>query len=106
MVVVITLNIYQSWVGFLKKQVYFCTNILILGQNVELAVARPVRSGPPPFSVGDKVQVTVNVEQLKAMQQGHGGWNPRMAEVMKFQYLKRCFLMVLVLVYRKSGHST
>lgn len=55
------------------------------GQDVELAVARPVRCGPPPFSVGDKVQVTVNVEQLKAMQQGHGGWNPRMAEVKCFK---------------------
>lgn len=58
----------------------------IIGQNIELAVVRPVRSGPPPFSVGDKIQVTVNVEQLKAMQQGHGGWNPRMAEVIGFYY--------------------
>lgn len=56
------------------------------GQNVEQTVVRPNRSGPPPFGVGDKVQVTVSVEQLKAMQQGHGGWNPRMAEVLRDVY--------------------
>lgn len=54
---------------------------IFLGQNQEVAVARPVRSGPPPFGVGDKVQVIVNADQLKSMQLGHGGWNPRMAEV-------------------------
>lgn len=53
---------------------------------MEQNVARPARAGPPPFSVGDKVQVTVTVEQLKAMQQGHGGWNPRMAEVCLMLY--------------------
>jgi hypothetical protein len=44
-------------------------------------VARPARSGPPPFSVGDKVKVVVSEDQLKTLQQGHGGWNPKMAEV-------------------------
>lgn len=52
-----------------------------LGQNIDQPVSRPNRSGPPPFSVGDKVQVNVAVEQLRPMQQGHGGWNPKMAEV-------------------------
>ena len=33
------------------------------------------------FKVGDKVRVGLDVEVLKAMQDGHGGWNPRMAEV-------------------------
>lgn len=33
------------------------------------------------FNVGDRVKCTLEVEVLKAMQEGHGGWNPRMAEV-------------------------
>ena len=33
------------------------------------------------FKVGDKVRVDLDVEILKAMQEGHGGWNPRMADV-------------------------
>jgi hypothetical protein len=33
------------------------------------------------FNVGDKVQVVADICRLKEMQEGHGGWNPRMAEV-------------------------
>jgi E3 ubiquitin-protein ligase mind-bomb len=33
------------------------------------------------FSVGDKVQVLQDIQKLKELQEGHGGWNPRMAEV-------------------------
>ena len=33
------------------------------------------------FSVGDKVKVMVDAERLREMQEGHGGWNPRMADV-------------------------
>lgn len=58
---------------------YYPEHLPILGQNID-PVVRPGRSGPCPFTVGDKVQVNASVEQLKAMQQGHGGWNPRMAE--------------------------
>ncbi|XP_012288301.1 E3 ubiquitin-protein ligase MIB2 [Orussus abietinus] len=32
------------------------------------------------FNVGDKVKVLMEVETLKDMQAGHGGWNPRMAD--------------------------
>lgn len=32
------------------------------------------------FNIGDKVKVLIQVEALKEMQDGHGGWNPRMAE--------------------------
>ena len=42
---------------------------------------RIVPSDQPVFGVGDKVQVAVAVDQLKLLQQGHGGWNPRMTEV-------------------------
>lgn len=34
-----------------------------------------------PYNVGDKVKVVVDDEdELKALQEGHGGWNPRMAQ--------------------------
>ncbi|XP_025829429.1 E3 ubiquitin-protein ligase MIB2 isoform X4 [Agrilus planipennis] len=59
---------------------YYPEHLPILGQNIEQNVARPPLTGPPPFTVGDKVKVNVDVNQLKIMQQGHGGWNPRMTE--------------------------
>ena len=34
-----------------------------------------------PFLVGERVRVQVSVDQLKVMQEGHGGWNNKMAEV-------------------------
>lgn len=33
------------------------------------------------FSPGEKVKVNVDEEQLKNLQLGHGGWNPRMVQV-------------------------
>ena len=33
------------------------------------------------FSVGDKVKVSVTVEVFKQMQEGHGGWNQKMADL-------------------------
>lgn len=51
----------------------------------------PKTSAPPrlqshSFNVGDKVQVISDVNRLKEMQDGHGGWNPRMAEVLGITY--------------------
>lgn len=34
----------------------------------------------PSFSVGDRVKVCLEVDALMKLQQGHGGWNPRMLE--------------------------
>ena len=45
------------------------------------------------FKVGDRVRVDLEVEILKAMQEGHGGWNPRMAEVNI--YLNKARLLLL-----------
>ncbi|XP_017770647.1 PREDICTED: E3 ubiquitin-protein ligase MIB2 [Nicrophorus vespilloides] len=59
---------------------YYIEHLPILGHIVEQVQVKPVRLGPVPFSVGDKVQVLVNIEQLREMQQGHGGWNPKMGE--------------------------
>ena len=33
------------------------------------------------FKVGDKVKVDLEADILRMMQEGHGGWNPRMGEV-------------------------
>ncbi|XP_076044605.1 E3 ubiquitin-protein ligase mind bomb 2 isoform X4 [Oratosquilla oratoria] len=33
-----------------------------------------------PFSVGERVRVMVPLERLRAMQEGHGGWNQKMAD--------------------------
>lgn len=67
--------------GNVIRLIYFLIIIVyVLGQSSEQDV-RAVRSGPPQYTVGDKVQVAVSIEQLKTLQQGHGGWNPRMAEV-------------------------
>lgn len=33
-----------------------------------------------PFQHGDKVKCLLDTDVLREMQEGHGGWNPRMAE--------------------------
>ena len=60
--------------------------LFLTGENNE-----PTASGVTPthFKVGDKVKVDLEVEILKAMQEGHGGWNSRMAEVIFFNYIMR-----------------
>ncbi|KAL7645433.1 UNVERIFIED_CONTAM: hypothetical protein RMT77_003819 [Armadillidium vulgare] len=34
-----------------------------------------------PFLVGERVRVAVPLEQLRTMQEGHGGWNQKMTEI-------------------------
>ncbi|KAF4522286.1 hypothetical protein B566_EDAN010994, partial [Ephemera danica] len=60
---------------------YYRNHLPLLGQEVEAAVSKP-NSNPRhlTFNVGDKVKVAMPVETLRHMQEGHGGWNPRMAE--------------------------
>lgn len=48
---------------------------------MEATSSKPTATNHPRFNAGDKVQVLMDVETLKVMQEGHGGWNPRMAEV-------------------------
>ena len=55
-----------------------CLTFYTPGQQMEQTPAATTMS---VFKVGDKVRVDLDVEILKAMQEGHGGWNPRMAEV-------------------------
>ena len=84
---------------------YYKEHLPLLGQPVAVVLvelAPPVPAPPPPpknniaqnisnnsdppspsrkitFSVGDMVKVSMNIDKLKVMQAGHGGWNPRMA---------------------------
>ncbi|KAH1024185.1 E3 ubiquitin-protein ligase MIB2 [Dendroctonus ponderosae] len=62
---------------------YYPDHLPILGQILELAAPKPSRPAPLLFGLGDKVQVCVTVEQLKGLQQGHGGWNPKMADYLE-----------------------
>ena len=36
---------------------------------------------PLTFVLGERVKVSLELELLKAMQEGHGGWNPKMIDV-------------------------
>ncbi|XP_015433480.1 PREDICTED: E3 ubiquitin-protein ligase MIB2 [Dufourea novaeangliae] len=73
---------------------YYNEHLPLLGQPIMTlsdngSNLTPTRSGIPctmsspchsTFNVGDKIKVLVDVEALKEMQEGHGGWNPRMAD--------------------------
>ncbi|KAG4068069.1 hypothetical protein HA402_011402 [Bradysia odoriphaga] len=76
------------------------TNVYRLGHkgNVDLKYIQPAAGGHyyrdhmpvlgklfvqatrPSYSVGDRVKVCLDKEALMKLQQGHGGWNPRMTE--------------------------
>ncbi|XP_015108850.1 E3 ubiquitin-protein ligase MIB2 [Diachasma alloeum] len=70
---------------------YYKEHLPVLGQPV-MTMAEDVSATPCTsaastsspchltFNVGDKVKVLRDLETLKEMQIGHGGWNPRMAE--------------------------
>ncbi|KAF2368488.1 Ankyrin repeat-containing domain [Trinorchestia longiramus] len=44
------------------------------------ASAAIAATAQPPFVVGERVKVCVSLEQLRDMQEGHGGWNHKMAD--------------------------
>lgn len=62
---------------------YYREALAILGNSKPPTL--PVHDAHPSsetvFSVGDRVQVAVDEGVLREMQQGHGGWNPRMNQV-------------------------
>ncbi|XP_076300738.1 E3 ubiquitin-protein ligase mind bomb 2 isoform X1 [Lasioglossum baleicum] len=83
-----------SYVEEATNGMYYKEHLPILGQPV-MTVSENGSSSTPTrntiacitsspcnstFIVGDKIKVLVDVETLKEMQEGHGGWNPRMAE--------------------------
>lgn len=56
-----------------------CTCLLRPGEHAELQ--RQESADGHSFQQGDKVKCLLEVDILRQMQEGHGGWNPKMAEV-------------------------
>ncbi|XP_058991075.1 E3 ubiquitin-protein ligase MIB2 isoform X4 [Mustela lutreola] len=57
---------------------YYKEHLPRLGKPAELR--RRVSADGQPFQHGDKVKCLLDTDILREMQEGHGGWNPRMAE--------------------------
>ena len=78
--------------------------MIILGETIDVATAGVV---PCQFKVGDKVRVDLEVEILKDMQEGHGGWNPRMQEVRSLSsiWFKTIPYFVLGQIFSKEESS-
>ncbi|XP_040181758.1 E3 ubiquitin-protein ligase MIB2 isoform X4 [Rana temporaria] len=57
---------------------YYKDHLPKLGKPAE--IQRKESSERHPFQHGDKVKCLLDVEILREMQEGHGGWNPKMAE--------------------------
>lgn len=59
---------------------YYRDHLPVLGESYEQQAGKGITSRHTTFNVGDKVKVSMAIEVLKEMQDGHGGWNPRMAD--------------------------
>ncbi|MEE6483916.1 hypothetical protein FKM82_013690 [Ascaphus truei] len=57
---------------------YYRDHLPKLGKPAE--IQRKESSEQHPFQHGDKVKCLLDVDILREMQEGHGGWNPKMAE--------------------------
>uniref|UniRef100_A0A8D0GVB4 RING-type E3 ubiquitin transferase n=1 Tax=Sphenodon punctatus TaxID=8508 RepID=A0A8D0GVB4_SPHPU len=57
---------------------YYKEHLPRLGKPAELQ--RKESTERHPFQHGDKVKCLLDVDILREMQEGHGGWNPKMAE--------------------------
>ncbi|XP_037684717.1 E3 ubiquitin-protein ligase MIB2 isoform X2 [Choloepus didactylus] len=57
---------------------YYKEHLPQLGKPAELQ--RRVSANGQPFQHGDKVKCLLDTDILREMQEGHGGWNPKMAE--------------------------
>lgn len=57
---------------------YYKEHLPRLGKPAELQ--RKASAERHPFQHGDKVKCLLDVDILREMQEGHGGWNPKMAE--------------------------
>lgn len=76
--------------------------------------------GMPRLYPGDRVRVALDADTLRHLQQGHGGWNPRMSDVCfisdfeLFMYTDICTYMYVIMyneafffaVYWKSRYRT
>ena len=55
-------------------------NVLALNRNRNISLQNN-RSTIDDFNVGDMVKINVGVEQLRSLQEGHSGFNPRMSTI-------------------------
>jgi E3 ubiquitin-protein ligase mind-bomb len=58
---------------------YYREHLPVLGKPVAASLLSDEMSSD--FKPGDQVRVDLDIELLKIMQDGHGGWNPKMQEV-------------------------
>ncbi|CAF0788949.1 unnamed protein product [Didymodactylos carnosus] len=62
-----------------KNGNYYKMHLPVLGEHVERLL--PPVLGMSLFSIGEKVRVMLDLDLLKQLQEGHGGWNIKMADV-------------------------
>lgn len=70
-------NVDLKYIQAASGGFYYRDHMPILGKKEE---QHQLTNVAVPFSVGDFVKVCVDRNTLMNLQQGHGGWNPRMAE--------------------------
>ncbi|XP_018018518.1 E3 ubiquitin-protein ligase MIB2 [Hyalella azteca] len=65
----------------------YIKHLPVLGRSPVVPLSEPASSSTgtgaisqAPFLVGERVKVCVPLEQLRVMQEGHGGWNHKMAD--------------------------
>uniref|UniRef100_A0A670YWR6 E3 ubiquitin-protein ligase MIB2 n=1 Tax=Pseudonaja textilis TaxID=8673 RepID=A0A670YWR6_PSETE len=61
---------------------YYKEHLPKLGKPAELQKKESTEGHP--FQHGDKVKCLLDIDILREMQEGHGGWNPKMAELNTF----------------------
>ncbi|XP_035594431.1 E3 ubiquitin-protein ligase MIB2-like isoform X2 [Oncorhynchus keta] len=86
-----TTNVYRlghkgkvdlKYVSDIQGGFYYKDHLPKLGEHAELQ--RQESAEGHTFNQGDKVKCLLEVDILRQMQEGHGGWNPKMAEVNTF----------------------
>ncbi|KAM9430890.1 E3 ubiquitin-protein ligase MIB2-like isoform 2-T2 [Salvelinus alpinus] len=86
-----TTNVYRmghkgkvdlKYVSDVQGGFYYKDHLPKLGEHAELQ--RQESAEGHTFNQGDKVKCLLEVDILRQMQEGHGGWNPKMAEVNTF----------------------
>ncbi|XP_051964181.1 E3 ubiquitin-protein ligase MIB2-like [Xyrauchen texanus] len=82
-----TTNVYRmghkgkvdlKYVSDVQGGFYYKEHLPKLGEHAELK--RQESADTHSFQQGDKVKCLLEVDILRQMQEGHGGWNPKMAE--------------------------
>ncbi|KAG7261702.1 hypothetical protein CRUP_008032, partial [Coryphaenoides rupestris] len=82
-----TTNVYRmghkgkvdlKYISDVQGGFYYKDHLPKLGEHAELQ--RQDSADGHSFQQGDKVKCLLEVEILRQMQEGHGGWNPKMAE--------------------------